>query len=346
MGKDDNILEGGTVDEGDVILDFDLDDLTSDEGSGGGDDDNIIELVDLIEEDESGAMEIGETADDEIARLLEADPMEPGVPAGGGDVEISDEFEGMLDDVDLDETEADIDMSDVAVSLDFGTEDREDVAAAESDPGLEADLESMLNEEPALETALDPDATYPSRSAVELPDEPVEQQEAGSVEEPSETDEAGITDEDLQRMLEDEGEVDLDLESLSEDVPASEEPYREPEGEDITEEALEKMLEDEEGEEPQEPVPSEEETPPVYESVPEEGMEEPSPPQAGAGISEERMEGIIRGVVEEVVSRELGRTMADVAERVIRESVTDAAERVIRETIEALKADLKAVQDR
>ncbi len=346
MGKDDNILKGGTVDEGDMILDFDLDDLTSEEGAGGGDDDNIIELVDLIEEDESGTMEIGETADDEIARLLEADTMEPGIPGGGGAAEISDEFEGMLDDVDLDETEADIDMSDVAVSLDFGTEDREDAQAAESDPGLEADLESMLTEEPAPETALDLDATYPAQSAVELSDEAMAHREAESVEEPSMTDEAGISDEDLQRMLEDEGEVDLDLESLSEDMPASEESYREPEGEDITEEALEKMLEDEEAEETQEPVPAEEESPPVYDSASEEGVEEALPPPAAAGISEERMEGIIRGVVEEVVPRELGRTMADVAERVIRESVTDAAERVIRETIEALKADLKAVQDR
>jgi len=348
MEKDENIVEEGTVEEEDMLLDFDLDDLTSEEGAGAEDDDDIIELVDFVEEDESQGLESGESADDEIARLLENDTEAPPAEAAAGGVEVPDEFENMLDDVDLDETEADIDMSDVALDLDFGSDESEDILQAEPGEALDVDLDSMLGDDSLQEAAPDLNATYQTETQAEAAVMPPVQEEATDLPEPEGAEEVGISDEDLQRMLEDDGGVNLDLELPSEEPPVEQEPLGESEGEDITEEALERMLEDEVEEEPaEEPLSPAEEAPPIIEeALAEEETPEPPPPATEAvSVSEERIEEIVRSVVEDVVTRELGQTMADVAERVIRESVTEAAERVIRETIEALKASLENVGD-
>ena len=161
----------------------------------------------------------------------------------------------------------------------------------------------------------------------------------------------GISEDDLQRMLENESEEGFELDLSSEpgpddtalDLPVgeasapleteSEEAFED----DITEEALERMLEDETGEEAETPEPTSEEE--VLVTTTEETVVEAVP--GTSGVSGERIEEIVRDVVEEVVSREVRQSVSEVAERVIRESVTDAAERVIRETIEALRASLE-----
>lgn len=345
MVNDETKVEEGAVEEEEDLLDFDLDDLGAEEESESGEGEEIIELVDLVEEDAEEAG--GEPTD--IEMLPQDDDSTPDTSPDEA-VVADDDFDSILSDVDLDETEADIDMSDVALDLDLGLGEGEAQQAPETASGGDADLDSFLEEESGEAFSFDFEAGEDVPAGEESAAETQAGGDPGAA--PVEVaEEEGISEDDLQKMLENESEEGFELDLSSEpglddtalDLTGGEaaaSPGTESEEifeDDITEEALERMLEDEteSEEEPLEPASEEE----VLVTTTEETVVESAPD--ASGVSEERIEEIVRGVVEEVVTREIRQSMSEVAERVIRESVTDAAERVIRETIEALRSSLE-----
>jgi hypothetical protein len=90
------------------------------------------------------------------------------------------------------------------------------------------------------------------------------------------------------------------------------------------------------------------ETPVTLEDIPEEKEPPIQPPPPAAqlpGISEERIEALIRQVVEEVLERVVRETMASVAERVAGETMASVAERMITDAINALKKSIDTTLD-
>lgn len=345
MVNDETKVEEGAVEEEEDLLDFDLDDLGAEEESESGEGEEIIELVDLVEEDAEEAG--GEPTD--IEMLLQDDDSTPDTSPDEA-VVADDDFDSILSDVDLDETEADIDMSDVALDLDLGLGEGEAQQAPETASGGDADLDSFLEEESGEALSFDFEAGEDVPAGEESAAETQAGGDSGAA--PVEVaEEEGISEDDLQKMLENESEEGFELDLPSEpglddtalDLTGGEaaaSPGTESEEtfeDDITEEALERMLEDETGSEEESLEQASEEE--VLVTTTEETLVESAPD--ASGVSEERIEEIVRGVVEEVVTREIRQSMSEVAERVIRESVTDAAERLIRETIEALRASLE-----
>ncbi len=313
MDKDETTVEGGIFEDED-LLDFDLDDLESEQESQSEIDDEIIELVDLVEEDGE------ETGDDEAVNELNDLP-DGGIgamedSAAEGKETALNEFDGTLGDVQLEETSEDMDMSDVALELDVDVDEAEAVSAEQVDTvrGREEKLDSMSEEPDLGEISFEFDEPTPSEAVSEIPSSSHEEHMGDD----------GISADDLQKILEGEAaeEFDLDLpaddgvgtfDELADAKPVSEE--------DMTEE-------------------------PVAAQGPL-GLQ-----GEGFTISDQRLEEIVRSAVEEVVTLQLPRiltsvvervfqeSLADAAERWVRESVASTAERVIRETIDALKAGL------
>lgn len=325
MDKDDTIVKDGMVEEEEEdLLDFDLDDLASEEESESGEDDEIIELVDLVVED--GESVEFEDAGDEIKMLFDDDAASHDdsseVEAGPA----SDDFDSMLDEVDLDETVADIDMSDVALDLDLGLGESSGEEAGEISEGVEADLSSVLGEDSPQEVSFD----FEEPAGVETPADM-----SGPTPEGLEAEDQGISADDLQKMLEDEGGEEFDFDLPSDEGSEAYDDAVETDsglGDDVTEETLERMLEDETADEvAEEPVPHE--TPPVtgYEDTVVDST--PWPPQEGVILSEEKIAETVRTAVEEVVRRDLPQIFTDVTEQAVRGSLTGMAEQVIRESV-------------
>lgn len=352
MDKDESIFEDGVIDGENELLDIDLDDLTSEESRDSGDDDEIIELVDLVEEEsEIGVADSDENYDEEIARLLEDEGAISSDAQPGGD-SVESELDDLLGDVDLGSEDGDIDMSDVALDMSGGEDSDEDVEFIE-----ESELEEQENLDSLLETDDDNALTVNLEELDSGLEEEVREEDLPEgileIDEPSPSHED--EERELSELIADEMEDVVELETETDSEPEQEavspdatgagefEP-----GDDITEEALEKMLEGEVDEFL--PDDSEEESP----SRELEEPEQTSPPQpfAEPSISQERLEEVIKKTVEETVAGAVQKTIAEVAEgviketinetaeRIIRETVTDVAERVIRDTIDALKASL------
>ena len=90
--------------------------------------------------------------------------------------------------------------------------------------------------------------------------------------------------------------------------------------------------------------------------VKEEAPQMPPPEAIPAGISEEKLEAIMRKVVEEVVERVAGETMArageriaaeanQIVEKIARETAANVAERVITDAINTLKKSIESASD-
>ena len=207
----------------------------------------------------------------------------------------------------------------------------------------------------------------PLEPDVDLADITLESEIAG--EERSETEEQAeeeeINESDLEKMLEDEPniEAELDLESVIEVA----EPLEEKPDEEIGESDLEKMLEDEPAEEAEldleggtievsepledlfgeskmEEVTPEEEAEPHTEELVEEIAAQKMPPEPEI-LAAEPIGDLLVGITEEKIEAIVARVVQDTVERVAREVLANVAEKVITEAIDALKQSLESASD-
>jgi len=320
MARDRSLDDQAERDE--ELLDFDLDDLSFSEGS---DEDmeteeEIIELSDLIERGSSEDI----TRDLKAPEWSSQDLKNEQARQGNAPVE-----------------EAGLDFSDISLEMDTGPlgEKTEDTFLAEEI--TEDDLEGLLQEEEDLTL----DLTEEDESGIEdkLRDEITEADLQALLSESAEQDFEGEEQESSLDMVGDEKTADMDTEPLDETQllnlnAAGEESFVEEDPASILAREIEELgvaeLAAEGG------APDEAETPEDMEesaSLPAVAADrvraeedEPSAEEPPAGISEARVEEIIREVVGEVV------------ERVARETMTDVAERMIGEAIESLKRQLES----
>jgi carbon monoxide dehydrogenase subunit G len=340
IDKTDKISDTEITEED--LLDFELDDLSSDdlvEGTKSGEsDDDILELVDLVEEGKRDKLK--DSFEGEIADLVNEDEDITAPTAKISDMEeISDKGEP------LEEAETELDLSDISLT---------DLAAeAEAQPA------TMLDEEEIAEVPIEEGMEELPTAAIEMDFDMEEEVPEEGVEEEH------ITEVELEKMLETEPveEPILDLESpieegldlpqeeVSEVVAAQPEPPQpveaalEPAGGEvvgISEEKLEalvtKVVEDVVQSVARETMGS------VAEKVARETMA-----NVAESVARETMERVAESVaretmasVAESVARE---TMGSVAESVARETMASVAERVITEAVDALKESLESVSD-
>jgi hypothetical protein len=336
MAKDQGFDD--QMDSDEELLDFDLDDLSLSEDSEGGSEteEEIIELVELVERSPS----------EDVTRDLKLSEW-----SAGEGKKLEQKAEGLSEELKVTsaaEEEPELDLSDISLEMDAEPSGDKAAAIFSGDEITEADLEGLLQEEEGI--------------TLDLTEEGLEIEDEKAGDEISEADLQALLavsgeqsvdekeeEEDLLEILEDEEgeEIDegpleetqvLDLKSPTEESIVMEEPA------DILAKEIEELgaaaaLEEEEGGPVEIVMPEEEEEEAeratvsgvAEERVEEEAVEEePYAEEALAGISEEKMEGIIRKVVGEVV------------ERVARETMTEVAERMIGEAIDALRRDLEA----
>ena len=341
MEKNEQVSGSQTEPEED-LLDFDLDDLTSEDLVEGGDEDEteIIELVDLVEKGDRPQKEDIELSA-ESAEFDDLDALVPDVKA--------EEAKPAL--------EVDLDVSDITLEAD---------AADQQESGTDEGLAGEMSTDDAIEgLAIEGVGDIESASA----EEPLEDTGSGTME--------FVADSDLEKLFEEElraesaveaegveaegaepeaaveaagGDV---LEGMPDEKPAAVEEIS-LEDEVKTEESFQEFVEVVElaehaeevapgpaAEAPEEPAADEEplameEAAPVVEEIPSEPT-----PEVLTGLTEERVEEILTRVVGDVVERVTRETVASVAERVTRETVTTVAERVIGEAIEALKKSME-----
>ena len=326
MSNNDTLSGDGKKGE-EELLDFDFDTSSEDEvvelGGDFASDEEILELVDIVEP----SADISDSESDEISKLLEE---EPGEEPEEKVLDLG--LEGL--DEPKEEDSSQILESDIGTVLD----DLE-LSGGEADKGdklfedSEADEISKLLEEEPVEEGV---------GVGEAEDLDIEELEEISEEDETQVFEAGVdtTVANLEPAEEIGAELELDegdLESIYDD------------------EALGvSKLEPEElpglEEEPEAPVAEEETTELGADMAPEipfedlsggpldakEALESDTLPQAGpeiTGISEERIEAIIREVVEEVVERVAKETMVTVAEKVIKSAI-DALKESIDSSLE------------
>jgi hypothetical protein len=305
------------LDTEDELLNFDLEELSGEDGST---EDEVIELLELVEADKDDDRTKELTLKN---RIKEKPAVKPATAVKPKAVPVekpapSAPEKGLTDD----EEDTELDLSDL--TLDMDVETTRPAQTVGGDEITEADLENLLQE------TSDEEITFDLSS-----DEAGDQ--AGKDEE--------VTDADLEALLQEattegieevkeEGDV---LEIVSE-TEALEEVQLEEEKPSLTDiEAAADSFEETQA--VTEPL-IEEEAPPAArlgleksmvteEPVREEIAAEESSVEKLTGISEERLEEIITKVVQDVV------------ERVARETMASVAERVIGQAIEALKASLE-----
>ena len=332
MEKNEQVSGSRTETEED-LLDFDLDDLTSEDLDEGETD--IIELVDLVEKG-------GESPKEDVSAAAES-------------LEI-DDLDAFVQEAKTEETElvseVDLDMSGITTDAD-ATKQEDGRDAGPADDALDeitleepGDIEAVSVEEPpeeegsgTMEFVADSDLEklFEEELRAEKPVEPktvdVEEPELETTAEAIEGDEpAGEVEEsapDIEELPPDDAvEMEGSFQEIVEELDLSEQ----------AEEAAAEAPPDT----PEEPAPVEaeplvmEETPPVVEEIPTK----PTPAEL-TGLTEEKVEEILARVVGDVVERVTRETVADVAERVTRETVTMVAVRVIGEAIEALKKSME-----
>jgi hypothetical protein len=343
------------IESDEELLNFDLDDLSLSEDSGDDldGDEEIIELVDLVERGSS----------EDITRDLKVREW----AAGGQQKERPKAGEAARKDAsgEGDDEGPDLDISDLSIELEIGTEGDIAAGAAAGDEITEADLEGLLEEDDSLTLDFSRDEDLESKAKPEdeitdadlqaLLSETGEQDIEEEVSEPEPLDISDEEDEELELEPADETQA-LDLEPSEEEEPAELEPADETQALDfkaaeaegfIAEEPtvilereaeelgaaaeraeIEAALPSEDFPEPEEPAESE--GLPGIEEKAALGETEIFQTQTLAGISEERLEEIITNVVRDVV------------ERVARETMAEVAERMISEAIETLKQSLEA----
>jgi hypothetical protein len=306
--KDNAPVTEGKTDTGEELLNFDLDDLASEniDGNSAEEDDEAIDLIELVEE-----------GDEEVIRGVRPKGSPEGRPSDSEpDLELqTDEIE-KIQELNSDEAapkEPDVlDFSDITLEMsDVELKEREAGQGSEGDEITEADFEGLLSEE-AEETV-----------RLELKDE--EQSEAakkGEEEEMPEPDFGDLLDEELEDEIELEEGAEPETQRLSSEqqslaTPTAGEVQIQASMEIGREEELKRTY----------ILPGE--SPEV--TAKEPAMEEVAPSlRAIGGITEEQVEAVITRVVENVV------------ERVARETMTNVAEKLITQAIEALKKSIES----
>jgi len=308
------------MDSEDELLNFDLEDLSSEDILA---EDDVIELVDLVEPD----------SDDEKTRELPMKSRGKEKPAarGGAAPKAAPVKEAIIPAMEKalpeDEEETELDLSDL--TLDMDVETTRPAPSSGDDAITEADLENLLQE------TSDEDISFDLSTGAEG-DEGVKEEE--------------VTDADLEALLQEataeaveeaeeataEEEEVLGIVSETEISEAVQVEEEKADLEDIefasgSFEETQALMEPEAEKEVPQPAVAEAAEPSVAEevSLQEEIPAEEPPAEKLVGISEERLEEIITRVVQDVV------------ERVARETMASVAERVIGQAIEALKASLE-----
>jgi len=278
------------------LLNFELDDESSLDLDSLGEDEEVIDLIDLVEKGEGEPL-----AEDKLEAAGEEE-----LDLGGLDLELdSDEVPKKSSAMRESLGKEELYLSDITMELggEEGPQRKGSEMPAEDGDVIEADLENLFaeNEETILV-------------------------ERKKIEETAAGDEAEISEADLDGFLEEGfGEEGLEAPVQAEGAISSEEELA----------ALEGALKLEEASETADSVGSKD-TQAGEEKVPEptfkeEKLEIPSSTpesmvQEIAGLSEEKLEMIISRVVEDVVERVARETMTDVAERLITEAI-DALKR-------------------
>jgi hypothetical protein len=269
-----------------ALLDFDLDDLSPETLDEEESEEEVIDLVDLVEE----GMEDHGAEDDAIANLLEED----GSGDAQQDISISTDeisaISGMLVEDDLDGDEPEAGVADISLS-DLEVDEQIDESAQETEAGSGSDAIEAEADFEELDLGFDDEA-------VSVEDRP----------------EADIPDIDLSGVF---GEEEDEAGPLQKGVGAADDNIEEMLGATIEATVTEEVISEEEI-----AVVVEEEMAPAEPSDEVVSLDS----QAGApALSPEKIEAIVRDVVQEVV------------ERVVRETVAEVAERVITEAIDALR---------
>lgn len=324
MAKDRGLDD--QVENDEELLNFELDDLSlSDESIDDPDmDEEIIELVDLVER---GASE-------DITRDVKAEEW-----AGAGREATRDAGQATEGLQISEDGEPELDLSDLSLEGDVA-EGGDERGAAPEEEMLDVDLKGLLDEDDGitLDFSAEEDLEVSEISEDEISDADLQAllSEAGE-----ELSEEGVDLEPLD--ISDEEEQELELESSRETEflhlkTALEEKIVEEEPAALLDREVEELGAEAElagGEEAAtaEDVSESEDTAeseflPAFGEEPDEEEMEPYKEGALAGLSEQRVEEIISGVVREVV------------ERVARETMTEVAERMIGEAIETLKRSL------
>lgn len=308
------------MDSEDELLNFDLEDLSSEDILA---DDDVIELVELVEPD----------TDEEKTRELpmksrgKEKPRAIGVAAPKA-APVREEITPPLEKAfSEDEEEGELDLSDL--TLDIDAETTRPAPSIGDDAITEADLENLLQE------TSDEDISFDLSTG--------EEGEGGAKEEE-------VTDADLEALLQEataeaieeadeEGAEEKEILGIVSEAEVSEEVQLEEEKPALEDtefvadsfEETQALTEPEPEREAPQPALAEEEEPSAAEEVSlqeEIAAEEPAVEKL-VGISEERLEEIITRVVQDVV------------ERVARETMASVAERVIGQAIEALRTSLE-----
>jgi len=307
VNKGDEISDKEITEED--LLDFELEDLSpeelSEDSGPGRSDEDILELVELVEEGKRD--ELKDSFGGEIAELMKEEEEEEEIQAE--DLErptpqVADVQEGLDAEERLGELETDLDLSDLSLT------DLAEEAGVEPEEKFEEEegvgIEKEMAEQPTA--AIEMDFSLEEELEPEVAAE-----------------EEGIPESELEKMLvaEPSEEAILDLESPIEGGEpvmdsAQEVEFMEPAPEEEAEISLEGLVE----------APAAEPEPPRPETELFEAAGE-----AAIGISEEKIEAIVRKVVEDVV------------ERVARETMANVAEKVIKEAIEALKESLESASE-
>lgn len=309
------------MDSEDELLNFDLEDLSSEDILA---DDDVIELVELVEPD----------TDEEKTRELpmksrgKEKPRAIGVAARkAAPVKEASTTPPLEKAFSEDEEEGELDLSDL--TLDMDAETTRPAPSAGDDAITEADLENLLQETSDEDISFDLSTGEEGEGGAkeeEVTDADLEAllQEA-TVEAIEEADEEGAEEKEILGIVSEtevSGEVQLEEESPAlEDIEFVADSFEETQA----------LTEPEPEREAPQPALAEEEEPSAAEEVSlqeEIAAEEPAVEKL-VGISEERLEEIITRVVQDVV------------ERVARETMASVAERVIGQAIEALRTSLE-----
>lgn len=361
------------------LLDFDFDVSSGNDTEGeGGDfpsDEEILELVDIVEP----AADIGDSESDEIAKLLEEEPVE-----GTEEKVVNLDIEGESDRPPEEDTSQilESDIGSVLDDLDLaegGTEEKEPLFdGSESDEiakllgeepeegpeekelglemGGESDVGSVFDDTTQLEGGTEEkealfDDSESDEIAKLLEQEPeeeaedlVEEEELEELEEISEEDTTQVFEADMDTTLADlepAGEIDTALDLQEGDL----ESIYEDESLSVSRVEPEESAEAEAKEE----APSagaelgEETTPEIpYEDLSEvsEPMEEPLEEELYTPEEQE-----IRGISQERIESIVREVVEEVVERVARETMTSVAERVITGAIDALRESIESSRD-
>ena len=278
------------------LLNFELDDESSLDLDPLGEDEEVIDLVDLVEKGEGEPL-----AEDRLEAAREEE-----LDLEGLDFELdSDEVPKKSSAMRESQGKEELDLSDLTMELggEEGLQRKVSEMREEEGDIIEADLENLFaeNEETVLI-------------------------ERKNIEETAAGDEAEITEADLDGFLEEGfGEEAVEAAVQAEGAISPEEELAALEGalklEEFSETADVVDLKDTQAGEEKVPEPT------VKEEILEIPSSTPEPVvQEIAGLSEEKLEMIISRVVEEVVERVARETMTDVAERLITEAI-DALKR-------------------